>query len=371
MKQNLFFFFVLMLCCACNSRFTSVNTVINMESIAGEPVSKSVYDIADSVEIVQLDINDSLLISYVNKLIMTDQYFIIGYGDKCSLFSRTGKFVRDIAREGGGPQEYTSLMNLMYKDHRVLITDMNNKTNVYSLEGIMLDSYQGLPGIFSAVYPLTSDDFIGFQAQFKGDEEEGLIFYRRDEKKAAISHQQKFKAQNVCFFPQEARFAASDGQLYFKRLLNDTIFSIDTEKYTLSPAYTINWGKLASNEALRYTSKNPQEELFMQMPFVPLFGMNDDNIILAAVTADVAKQKQYYLTGIYNKQSGQAELMELKLSEKEMNYFGKPSGTLPPYLESDTFFPEYISEDGNYLISVRPQPLKEDRNPALIVVKLK
>lgn len=370
MKRNFFFFLILLLCCSCKDQSASVCPVIHFESIT-HPTEKSVYDIADAVEIVQLEINDSLLIPFVSKLIMTDEHFILACGKKLSLFSRTGKFIRHIAQLGDGPEDYDTIHGMLYKDQRIVITNINNKIKVYSLEGKMLESYQGFPGMFAAVYPLTNNDFVGFTAQYKGDEEPSLTFYHRDEKQAVIPHQQKFRAQQVCFFPNEGQFATSDDQLFFKRLLNDTIFSIDVTKHALAPAYAINWGRKASKEELRYSLANPRDELFMQMPYIPLFAMSEDKIILAATTVDMAAQKMYYLTGIYDKKSKQSELMELKLSQKEMDYFGKPTGTLPPNLEGDSFFPEFISEDGNYLISVRPQPSYEDRNPALIVVKLK
>ena len=160
-------------------------------------------------------------------------------------------------------------------------------------------------------------------------------------------------------------------KLYFKQLLNDTIFSVDTVKHSLSPEYIIDWGKLRSNDRLRYSLENPDEELFLHMPYVPLFSMTANGLVLGAITVDIDQKKQYYLTAFYDKANHQADLFELKLSKKEMDYFGEPTGKLPPYLEGNTFFPEYISQDGNYLISVRTQPLKEELNPALIVVKLK
>ena len=154
-------------------------------------------------------------------------------------------------------------------------------------------------------------------------------------------------------------------------MLNDTIFSVDTVKHSLSPEYIIDWGKLRSNDRLRYSLENPDEELFLHMPYVPLFSVTANGLVLGAITVDIDQKKQYYLTAFYDKANHQADLFELKLSKKEMDYFGEPTGKLPPYLEGDTFFPEYISQDGNYLISVRTQPLKEELNPALIVVKLK
>ena len=150
MKSLLFFCLSTFLFYSCSKKENSLYPVIDLADAIENPVEKSVYDIAESVEVVQLETNDSLLIPYVSQLIMTDQYFIIGYGKKCSLFSHSGKFVCDIAQKGSGPEEYTMLMNLLYINNRVLITDLNNKVNVYSLNGKFIESYQALPDMFSA-----------------------------------------------------------------------------------------------------------------------------------------------------------------------------------------------------------------------------
>lgn len=110
-------------------------------------------------------------------------------------FSHSGKFVCDIAQKGSGPEEYTMLMNLLYINNRVLITDLNNKVNVYSLNGKFIESYQALPDMFSAIYPMSDKNFIGFKAQSGGDEKERLVFYRRDEKRGAIPYQQNYQAK--------------------------------------------------------------------------------------------------------------------------------------------------------------------------------
>ena len=198
MKSLLFFCLSTFLFYSCSKKENSLYPVIDLADAIENPVEKSVYDIAESVEVVQLETNDSLLIPYVSQLIMTDQYFIIGYGKKCSLFSHSGKFVCDIAQKGSGPEEYTMLMNLLYINNRVLITDLNNKVNVYSLNGKFIESYQALPDMFSAIYPMSDKNFIGFKAQSGGDEKERLVFYRRDEKRGAIPYQQNYQAKKVC-----------------------------------------------------------------------------------------------------------------------------------------------------------------------------
>lgn len=115
-------------------------------------------------------------------------------------FSHSGKFVCDIAQKGSGPEEYTMLMNLLYINNRVLITDLNNKVNVYSLNGKFIESYQALPDMFSAIYPMSDKNFIGFKAQSGGDEKERLVFYRRDEKRG-LFHINKTIRQKKFVFP--------------------------------------------------------------------------------------------------------------------------------------------------------------------------
>jgi hypothetical protein len=93
---------------------------------------------------------------------------------------------------------------------------------------------------------------------------------------------------------------------------------VDTVKHSLSPEYIIDWGKLRSNDRLRYSLENPDEELFLHMPYVPLFSMTADGLVLGAIVADMDQKKQYYLTAFYDKANYQADLFELKLSKKEM-----------------------------------------------------
>lgn len=156
-------------------------------------------------------------------------------------------------------------------------------------------------------------------------------------KRGGYSISTKLSGKKVCFFPHEAQFSSLHDKLYFKQLLNDTIFSVDTVKHSLSPEYIIDWGKLRSNDRLRYSLENPDEELFLHMPYVPLFSMTANGLVLGAITVDIDQKKQYYLTAFYDKANHQADLFELKLSKKEMDYFGEPTGKLPPYLEGDTF----------------------------------
>lgn len=153
-------------------------------------------------------------------------------------------------------------------------------------------------------------------------------------------------------------------------MLNDTIFSVDTVKHSLSPEYIIDWGKLRSNDRLRYSLENPDEELFLHMPYVPLFSMTANGLVLGAITVDIDQKKQYYLTAFYDKANHQADLFELKLSKKRWIILVNLQVSFL-LIWRVILFPEYISQDGNYLISVRTQPLKEELNPALIVVKLK
>ena len=86
MKSLLFFCLSTFLFYSCSKKENSLYPVIELADAIENPVEKSVYDIAESVEFVQLETNDSLLIPYVSKLKMTDQYFIIGYGRSALFF---------------------------------------------------------------------------------------------------------------------------------------------------------------------------------------------------------------------------------------------------------------------------------------------
>ncbi|MBN2818550.1 MAG: 6-bladed beta-propeller [Bacteroidales bacterium] len=81
-----------------------------LETIIVSPARTSevnLSEIAESVQLIPLETNDSCLVSYITSLDLCDNYIFICSGNRSVMqFDNKGKFIRQIGREGKGPAEY-------------------------------------------------------------------------------------------------------------------------------------------------------------------------------------------------------------------------------------------------------------------------
>ena len=95
-------------------------------------------DIASSVEYVRLETTDEGLVHYLmpNMMHRTSKYFIFGDRKNVMQFTRDGKFVRNIGRQGKGPGEYNYIrqVDVDEKAGKVYVLSTGRRFNVYDLE---------------------------------------------------------------------------------------------------------------------------------------------------------------------------------------------------------------------------------------------
>jgi len=122
-------------------------------------------DIAEDIEHVRLETTPESLFYSNYKLIVTDEYIIVGVHKKPVLvFDRKGKFIRKIGSVGQGPGEFTEGSDLLFDPIRkiLLIFDTDSRKLInYTIEGKFLSETK--PGKDpSIVYPLTSDRLVWY-----------------------------------------------------------------------------------------------------------------------------------------------------------------------------------------------------------------
>lgn len=135
------FWFALCLCMgvSCTSKTDRMDDVrvIGIGQQMEEPVECPLRNIASSVEIVQLETSDSLLIPAIYKLHVFDKYLLVDG----LLFDRSGKFLNRVYRTGEGPDEvYKGANVLQVKDGKVYTLDFAGTLKVFSLEGKRLQT---------------------------------------------------------------------------------------------------------------------------------------------------------------------------------------------------------------------------------------
>lgn len=370
------FWFALCLCMgvSCTSKTDRMDDVrvIGIGQQMEEPVECPLRDIASSVEIVQLETSDFLLIPAIYKLHVFDKYLLVDG----LLFDRSGKFLNRVYRTGEGPDEvYKGANVLQVKDGKVYTLDFAGTLKVFSLEGKRLQTIKSPSDFYFDFYPLDGSRFVGFKSNFKGTEKVCLEFFDKEGVQATVPYMEQYEPKASWYAPGEGKFFQADGGLLFKKLLCDTIYRVDGESYRMSPLYRIDFGKWASKESLRYTYNSMEElqnMLFTEMPLVAFLGQGERYLVFTTVFTDMGKQRMMYGTNLYDLRDGAACSLMLKYSDEDLKVLGEDGDPMPDFIKGASgnyFFPKAMSEDGKALVGWRQQA--NDRNPLVIIATLK
>lgn len=145
MKKNLFLLGSLLLTIiACQSvqRSQSENPVVNVRTALQNENPISLKNDVESIEYIPLEANDSCLISNLLNLQVSDDYLFMYNGKSGQIlqFDRKGKFIRQIGREGNGPEEYGMVSELAVDNTRkeLSVFQYGAPTLIYSFGGTFL-----------------------------------------------------------------------------------------------------------------------------------------------------------------------------------------------------------------------------------------
>ncbi len=215
-------------------------------------------EICHDVEYIILENNNLCLINEIKYLEVSRKYILIYDWEKCLLFSRSGKFLTQISREGRGPGEYSHPGQIRIIDNEIFIPDANrNIIRIYNTKGNFIENVES-PGKFTNQFqinnymPLTDSLFLVQIPNLTGQESTRISLINR-KGEVLINY------ENTTFFYRERpRFDSSDlaAQFYFysnkvryKELLNDTVWQIEQNK--LIPIYVFDRGKFGTPNNIR------------------------------------------------------------------------------------------------------------------------
>ena len=136
-----FFFFLL----GCNERNKETEYGrIDLESGFSQKSFYLLSEVAEEVEYVFLETNDSGLLAEIHRIEYNPPNFFIMDRFKKSIliFNETGKYVNKISALGQGPHEYTEIYNFDVFDNTVYILDYDlKKIFIYDVSGKFINSF--------------------------------------------------------------------------------------------------------------------------------------------------------------------------------------------------------------------------------------
>ena len=344
-----------------HNRISDQPTCIDIRTGLTSPKAIPLSAIADSIEIIHFNPPQGQSFRVNHDILILDKYIIIDMKDCCSLFDRQGNFIRVIAKSGKEPDEYGYACSLNFYNNHLYISSSQKQTKVYTLEGELVDSTPHASPFYDETCLLTNNEWVGFRSNCDGKKGVSLEFYNCDTVFNQYLYPQAYIPKNIGYLANEGQFIEAPERLLFKRMLNDTIYAINTQTHSLQPAYRMNLGKYTLTDSVRFALDNPDTELFLRTPYIDLIGENESTFWLATVIGLEAEQKQVYAIHCLDRKTNKTYSFELKLSMKEMGnksiHFYDSTENIPPSINWDNFFPTQMTPDGSCLVAVRSNSL--------------
>ncbi|MDR0995556.1 MAG: 6-bladed beta-propeller [Tannerella sp.] len=341
--------------------------------------------LALSLEYVPLETIDSSLISHIQSVRATKDFFFVRDIKGLLQFDRHGKFLRRIGSQGKGPGQYTFLKAVAVNEKAGLLylyVYMQQKALVYDFKGnflreIPVPDNHGLRLLNDSILTAVLSDRSGGMGA-GGLELANLQGKTLKKFPCEDAHTQKHGdafLEMVGFTTQLYRFG---GNLFYKYGYGDTVCQVTPK--ALLPRYVVEAGKYALPPELRYDMMNGDAERFsketsqyMRMGFMEF----TDYVLMPYTGWGNLFGTEPFRLAVYNKKTG--------------NCFSVKGDTLPNDMDHlQPFYPDLAIDDNSALMicpaaklfariqklpknRVPPvlQKLKEDDNPILLLVHLK
>ena len=206
----------------------------------------------DEIKYIPLETNPESLIPFYNKIQVTEKYIIVQWRNsgktKILLFDKeTGKFLKEIGKQGRGPQEYGTTLFVPYNKFKKEIYGFKvpDELVVYDISG----SYKGkikLPtrgGTFMGA--IDNEVFASYIPNMTGSEGKKIILFTKDSVIKIIPNLQTWENLNnhmrAGIGSGYAQFYSWNDKFNFCELFCDTLYQVTEDG--LIPRYFFDWGK--------------------------------------------------------------------------------------------------------------------------------
>lgn len=228
MKKELFLSLIVFLISCQESKDPSFQVKsILLDINAGQELRLS--EIADTVEVIFLEQTDDSDIAYVERIIpYKDRYYVmssIGFSNgRLHMFDKSGNFLQEIGRRGGGPGEYVDLQDVTLdpKNEELVLMTQPKGLYRYDLQGNFIG---GLRGGYGMTLAADSDGNIYKTNRCNKDNPDRLLMVNdNDSVSFGWVDEKYFVMVNHYSFSNE--FDTCNGKVYYSYPCCDTIFDV-------------------------------------------------------------------------------------------------------------------------------------------------
>ena len=285
-KENLAILLTLIIVLFSCKQKKEVDNIVDLTSIT-DPNVTYLSELGLDILYIPLETNASCLIKKIDKLIYEDGSYFLGSINKFPVpeegspffvessnelyrFSKEGKFICQIGREGKAPSEYPRIKDFLYnKSNNTIEIFSGKKVKEFSFDGKWKkDINIEYDRVTSLAY--TNNQFLGFIDNSTGQNEYSFVLFDANGQITnSFENKYNFTSTQGIFNPSECIFYRYDGILHCKELLSDTIFSFD--KGTFIPKYILKQGEAKYTPDLRgdeqYIFKNRDKIVIQKNSF--------------------------------------------------------------------------------------------------------
>lgn len=218
------------------------NTVIND--------SLDLSFIAEKIEYIPLQTNDTILIEYFDNYVITDDRIFIENNGLISVFDSDGNYINNLFTRGRGPEESTLRCFAVDEDKRLVYVYGSNANTVkiYDYDGSYISEIRNfLPEGYRTFSIGIFDEAIVVQTSQRPGTEYLYSLYNPETDSVCIlypnyRHYLKSQQEKMPLSPYDYHYQLTDSLLLFKESYSDTIYKV-TEDLKKEPYYIVNLGE--------------------------------------------------------------------------------------------------------------------------------
>lgn len=294
----------------------------------------------NGIKTIYLDTPKDAKFSTIWKVIFNEKnHLYIKQNNKCSIFDLAGHHIKTIDKVSDEDSTSVFCSDFFYHNDELYIFERTpQKLHVYNTTGVYNRTIQ-LSGNCHEVAITPENEFIGYIPNISGTASTRFLWFDSIGNIIDSSPQPHY-IDNINIYmvlDKEGNFFSMDDKIYFKEMLNDTIYSI--EKHRVIPQYVLNIGKRNAQPEARVEIKSVNDDFDKDMARIVEVWGNETDLYITDI------QKGLF---IYDRKKKRGRKIKLHLVGYSLRLGG-------------------ISTNQNFLIGVR-RASEDDKNPVLTLL---
>lgn len=374
-KIIMLFFGILLYSCKTGDTFWTIDTDMQYDKIV-----LNFDDYINDCKIIQLETNDSCLLSTPKEIIKGDDFLIITSLRNAYKFSLDGLFLGKILREGRGPGEIDRIADCAVNNkEKILICvqmDNSSQLNIYTYDGVLLKNIPNAKGLALQEIAMSGDSAIVCFPQISmSAETKSLLFCQDFNGNLIYDIPHTFHVEDAPVLRRKKGTYVSNTDIFYLTNNSDTLYKVSNR--IKHPQLDIKNRKIEKDEMVfNDVLFLPPKILILRHKLCKLQNIGGGNISMVPV------EKKYFLIDLKDNKARQiagctSSKMGLSCTDRSQSYFldnlvSLKNGDIANILNYSDL--SYLFQNdciSNQKLTGIYQTMTDNSNPAIYITSLK